>query len=87
VLDLRKLADELIATGCYCGGAETASDREVLDAVSQSHRDRSDRNKTLVAWLQQYRVLMSFLGETRIRVADEILGFADDRYDHPLGLD
>jgi hypothetical protein len=87
VLDLRKLIAELVATGCYRDEDETAKDEAVIAAIDRRDQSPSDRNRTVVNWLNHYKVLMSFSGEERIKVADQILGFADEREVQLVGLD
>lgn len=86
MLDLRKLAEELIAAERHCDKAETARDEVVISAI-RGEQDPSERNKAVVDWLNRYKVLMSFTGQDRIRVADQILGFADESRGKSLGLD
>jgi hypothetical protein len=87
MLDLSKFTEEFVATGEYLDMDETAKDVAVLDAIKQSNRDLSSRNKAVVDWLHYYKVFMGFSGEERIRVGDQILGFADERQGTSLGLD
>jgi hypothetical protein len=87
MLNLRKFAEEFVATGWYRDKDETARDNAVIEAINACNNDTSSRNKALVDWLSYYKVLMGFSGETRIRLADQILGFADERNREPLSLD
>jgi hypothetical protein len=87
MLDLRKFAEEFVATGWYRDKTQADRDNLVIDAIDERDRDQPSRNKALVDWLNYYRVLMGFSSEARIGVADQILGFADGRGGKSLGLD
>jgi hypothetical protein len=58
---------------------EMAKDNVAIDALNPRDLGLPSRNKALVSWLSYYKVFMGFSGEARIEVADQILGFADDR--------
>ena len=63
MLDLRKLAEELIAAERHCDKAETARDEATISAI-RDDQVTSERNKAIVDWLRHYKILMSFTATT-----------------------
>jgi len=87
VLDLKHLARELVESGRHSNRAETGTDNAVLEAVSQRDRDPAERKKSVVDWLNRYRVLMGLHTDCRTLIAGEIIAFADERQEESLHRD
>jgi hypothetical protein len=87
VLHLKQLVKELIERECHLGGPETDVDNAVINAINQRDLDSEDRKRSVVYWLNRYKVFMGFSTESRIAIAGQIIAFADERQDDSLGLD
>jgi hypothetical protein len=87
VLDLKQLVKELIEKECHLGGPETDVDNAVINAINLRDLDPADRKRSVVDWLNRYKVLMGFSSDTRIAIAGQIIAFADERKGHSLSRD
>jgi len=81
---LKQLAKELVENGWHRGGPETDADNAIITALNQRDRDLADRKRSLVDWLNRYKVFMGFSTNTRIAIAGQIIEFADERQDKSL---
>ena len=87
MLDLKHLAKELLENGWHRGGAETDADNAIITAINQRDRDLADRKRSLIDWLNRYKVFMGFSTDSRIAIAGHIIEFADERQDKSLRRD
>src|ERR1035438_3822994 len=87
MLDLAQITKELVAERRHCDKLETEADNTVIQAINQRDRDSADRKKSLVDWLNRYKVFMGFSADSRISIAGEIIGFADERQERSLHRD
>src|SRR6185437_2037566 len=86
-LDLRQLTRDLIQAGWQRGDKETGADNEVLCAIREGDRDIEDRKRSVVSWLNRYRVLMFWPPANSLSTAAGIIEFADTREQESLHLD
>ena len=84
MLNLRQLTKELVEKGWHRGGLETRADDAVIKAIDQRDGDLADRKKSLVDWLNRYKVLMGVATDTRASIAGQIIAFADEREEKSL---
>jgi hypothetical protein len=84
VLDLRALAKELNERGWHCDAPERKADNDVINAIDDRARDLADRKKSLVEWLNHYKVLMGLSSDSRTAIAHQIIAFADERLEKSL---
>ena len=87
MLNLRQLTKELVENGWHRGGPETRADDAVIKAIDQRDGDLTHRKKSLVDWLNRYKVLMGVATDTRASIAGQIIAFADEREDKSLHRD
>jgi len=87
VLDLRELAKEVDEKGWHCDPPERKADNDAINAIDDRARDVADRKKSLVEWLNRYRVLMGLSTASRTAIADQIIAFADERQEKSLHRD
>lgn len=58
MLDFRQLVKALIEQRCHKEGIETEADKAVIEAVNRRDEDLNARRKSIVDWLNHYKVLM-----------------------------
>ncbi len=86
MLSLTQLIKELLQSGWQNGEEETAADEAVLKAIDYRNHGLN-RERSVIDWLQRYKVLMGFSAETRTSIASQIITFADGRQQKSLDLD
>jgi hypothetical protein len=69
------------------GVLETRADDAVIKAIDQRDGDLADRKKSLVDWLNRYKVLMGVATDTRASIAGQVIAFADEREEKSLHRD
>ena len=81
MLDIRQFAEEYIRTK-LCKDEDFKKDRYkdelALTAIIETGMDRAKREKSLLKWLNDYRVLRSFPREKSQEIASQIIEFADE---------
>jgi hypothetical protein len=87
VLDLRQLVKDLVEKRCHCQGLEADADEAVISAVNRRDQDLATRRKSLIDWLNRYRVLMGLPSDGRELIAGQVIAFADEREKEPLRQD
>jgi hypothetical protein len=79
MLDLKFLAEQFIQSRPQSFGSNFPGDDPAIQAISVTSGNRTDREKSLLAWLHGYKVLRSFKPEISQRIAAQIITFAASR--------
>jgi hypothetical protein len=87
VIDLNQLAKVLVEKRWHCDRDTSRWDGEAVKAIDGRDRELADRTKSLVDWLNYYKVLMGLPAHTRNSIAAQIIEFADNRQERALQRD